>query len=344
MSHSVIGTGGIGFTAVGLELLQSQVLEQLDLPGGDQVSIEVPPYVVVGAEVFSAFEERNQLHADAFAGLSDRQIARVFQQGELPSGFRDELRGVFDSLEGPLIVRPSSTLEASLTRSFGGVYIAKLIPNVEDDPEKRLRHLAEAVKLVWASTYFSDAVSSRLGAGQSVDSEQMALVIQQLIGVRHGDRFYPTISAVARSYNHYPAPGNEPGEGVVSLALGLGKVIAGGHAWSYSPDRPTAPPPFKGMGDLLKYTQTSFFAVDLSGSGAPTPNREDEFLVRLGLADAEQDGTSSCWPRPTMHSRTDSGRASTATAHGRSPLPRCCAHRPFRSPRRSTRWSNAHAR
>jgi hypothetical protein len=291
MSQSVIGAGPIGFTAVGLDLLQTRVLDQLELPNDDDVSVEVPAYVVVAADVFSSFEERNQFKTDAFAGMSDRQLARHFQQGELPSGFKDQLREALDTLEGPLIVRPSSSLEASLERSFGGVYIAKLIPNVSDDSEKRLRQLIDAVKLVWASTYFADAVSSRLGAGQPVDSEQMALVIQQLVGIRHGDRFYPTISAVARSYNHYPAPGNEPGEGVVSLALGLGKIIAGGHAWSYCPDRPTAPPPFKGMNDLLKYTQNSFFAVDLSGSGAPDPNREEEFLVRLGLADAEQDGT-----------------------------------------------------
>jgi hypothetical protein len=144
---------------------------------------------------------------------------------------------------------------------------------------------------VWASTFFADGINARLGAGETVGSERMAVVVQRLVGERFGDRFYPSVSAVARSYNHYPAPGNEPGEGVVTLVLGLGRTIREGHAWSYCPDRPTAPPPFKNAGDLLKYSQTSFWALDLSGGTAPDPTRGGEHLVRLGLADAEQDGT-----------------------------------------------------
>ena len=291
MQYDVIGTGPVGFTAVGLDLLCDQVLGRLTLPADAEVAVEVPAFSVVAADVFSAFLERNKLKPDGFAGLSDRQIAREFQLGELPEGLYEELSGVPETLDGPLVVRPSSVLEASLERSFGGVYLAKLVPNLGDDLRKRRRQLIDAIKLVWASTYFADAVNSRLGAGQAVDAERMGVVIQRALGSLHGDRFYPTISAVARSYNHYPAPGNEPDEGVVTLALGLGRIISEGHAWSYSPERPTAPPPFKSVSDLLKNTQNSFWAVDLSGTAAPDPIREGEHLVRLGLADAEQDGT-----------------------------------------------------
>lgn len=291
MKHDVIGTGPVGFTAVGLDLLCDQVLGRLSLSADAEVAVEVPAFAVVAADVFSAFLARNKLDPENFAGLSDRQIARLFQRGELPEGVREELSGIPDSLEGPLIVRPSSVLEAALERSFGGAYLAKLVPNHGDDLRKRTRQLIDAIKLVWASTFFADAVNSRLGAGQELGSERMAAVVQRAIGAFHGDHFYPTISAVARSYNHYPAPGNEPEEGVVTLALGLGRIISEGHAWSYSPERPTAPPPFKGMNDLLKYTQKSFWAVNLAGDAAPDPIREGEHLVRLGLVDAEKNHT-----------------------------------------------------
>jgi hypothetical protein len=291
MQDTVIGSGPVGFTAVGLDLLREQVLGRISLPADADVTVEVPAYTVVGADVFSLFLDRNGLHWEEIAGLSDRGIARRFQQGELPEAIRDQLSKVPESLDGPLIVRPSSVLEASLARSFGGAYLAKLVPNQGGDVRKRIRQLIKAMKLVWASTYFGDAVSTRLGAGQAADSERMAVVIQRALGAVHGDRFYPTISAVARSYNHYPAPGNEPEEGVVSVALGLGRIVSEGHAWSYSPRRPTAPPPFKGINDLLRYTQKSFWAVDLGGVAASDPIRQSEYQVRLGLVDAEKDGT-----------------------------------------------------
>ena len=65
----------------------------------------------------------------------------------------------------------------------------------------------------------------------------MAVIIQEVVGQRRGDRFYPDISGVARSYNFYAFEPARPEEGVVTLALGLGKTIVdGGIAWTFSPD------------------------------------------------------------------------------------------------------------
>ena len=61
--------------------------------------------------------------------------------------------------------------------------------------------------------------------------------------------------------------------------------------WSYCPHRPLAPPPYKTMGDLLNYTQTSFWAVNVGDPPPPDPVRETTCLLRSGLADAEADGT-----------------------------------------------------
>jgi hypothetical protein len=291
MQQKVIGTGPVGVTALGLETLRTELLESLDLADDAEVAVEVPAAVAVGSDVFSGFLERNQIDTESLAGVSDRRIARVFADGELPGGLRERLEEVPFVLEGPLVVRPSSVLEQELDRSISGVYTAKLIPNSASSSARRVSQLVDAVKLVWASTFFADAVSWRQGAGAAADSERMAVVIQKAVGNRYGNRFYPTVSAVARSYNHYPAPGDRPEDGVVTLALGFGKIMAEAHAWTYSPGRPTAPPPFKSIGDLLKYSQTSFWALELGETAHSHPIREDEFLVRLGLTDAEQDGT-----------------------------------------------------
>jgi len=290
MNLQVIGSGSVGFTATGLGTLRDRVLGQLSLPADAEVTVEVPAFVVIAADLFGEFLQRNHLDPDDLDGLSDRQIARKFQSAELPHGLKEHLRAVVENLDGPLTIRPSSVLEETLERSIGGVYPAKLIPNQGPNLDRRRRRLADAVKLIWASTYFSDAVNWRRGAGEALAAEQMAVVIQRAVGSVNGRHFYPTVSVVARSYNHYPTPGNEPGEGGVALALGFGKAIGEDHVWSYCPERPTAPPPFKSMGEQLKYTQTSFWALDLSEGDVRDPIGVDEYMVRLGLADAERDG------------------------------------------------------
>ncbi len=86
-----------------------------------------------------------------------------------------------------------------------------------------------------------------------------------------------------------PSPSRQ---GVVSLALGLGKTIVdGGVCWSYCPAYPKAPPPFASAKQILEETQTRFWAVNMGPPPAYDPIAETEYLVEGGLADAEYDGT-----------------------------------------------------
>ncbi|MBZ0267575.1 PEP/pyruvate-binding domain-containing protein, partial [bacterium] len=171
-------------------------------------------------------------------------------------------------------------------------YATKMIPNNQADPSERFRTLVSAVKLVYASTFFRDAKAYRRRAGVQDTDEKMAVVIQEVVGLRHEDRYYPDLSGVARSYNYYPVGSASRDEGVVNLALGLGKTIVdGGLSWTYSPAYPQAPPPFASPGDLLKNTQTSFWAVRMGGMPAYDPIHETEYLEEADLREAELDGT-----------------------------------------------------
>jgi Pyruvate phosphate dikinase, AMP/ATP-binding domain len=96
---------------------------------------------------------------------------------------------------------------------------------------------------------------------------------------------------VARSWNFYPSGAASPGEGALSLALGLGKTIVdGGRAWTCSPAHPRAAPPVAGIEELLDTTQRDFWAVNMGRAPAYDPTREEEYLVRCDLAEAESDG------------------------------------------------------
>jgi hypothetical protein len=292
--HSIarLGSGSVGGKAVGLQQIQNEILPRFDASSFEGVTVLVPRAVVIATEAFAEFMDRNRLWNSVAEELPDSQLAQEFQHAELSEQLRGQLKGVLAVLRNPLAIRPSSYLEDVHQRAFAGIFTSKMIPNTETSDEARYRRLSGAIKLAWASTFFSNAVVSRRAAGLADDAEQMAVVVQEVSGKRHDGRFYPTLSALARSYNHYPVPGNDREDGVVSLALGLGKSISDGdHLWSYCPHRPLAPPPYKSIGDLLNYTQTSFWAVNVGDPPPPDPVRETSCLLRSGIADAEADGS-----------------------------------------------------
>jgi hypothetical protein len=167
-----------------------------------------------------------------------------------------------------------------------------MIPNNQADADTRFRRLVEAVKFVYASTYFSDGRVYRLATGRGIHDDRMAVIVQEVVGRRHGDRFYPNVSGVARSFSFYRSARARPEDGVVALALGLGRTIVDeGMAWTYAPPFPAAPPPVTSLEELADVTQAAFWAVHMGRPPAYDPVRETEYLVRAGLAAAEDDGT-----------------------------------------------------
>lgn len=289
---SRIGGGSMGGKTEGLVSVRRALEEAF--PGGrfGPVRVEIPRLTVLGTDVFDAFMERNDLLDVALSGESDRRIAHAFQRADFPSEALGDLRGLVEELHTPIAVRSSSLLEDALRRPFAGVYETKMLPNNQPDPASRFQRLLEAVKLVYASAFFQGARTYRQVAGAGDEEEKMAVILQEVVGERHGDRFYPHLSLVARSFNYYPSGRSRPEDGVVSLALGLGKTIVdGGVSWAYSPPWPKAPPPFGSVSQLLRETQNRFWAVNMGPPAAFDPLAETEYLVEGDLSDAEYDGT-----------------------------------------------------
>jgi len=304
-SFSRIGSGGLGGKATGLQLVREQILPQLGKDEFPLFAVEVPTLTVLATDSFDAFMRENRLSELPFSEMTDDRIAHAFQRAELPALLVGDLRALIARVHTPLAVRSSSLLEDSLEHPLAGVYATKMIPNNEIEVDARFRRLIEAVKLVYASTYFADARSFRASIGQSEAAERMAVIIQEVVGQRSGDRYYPCISGVARSYNYYPSGSARPEEGVVYLALGLGKTIVdGGRSWGYCPTAPNAPPPFNDIGELLKNTQTGFWAVNMGPPPLPDPILETECMVECSLGAAEADG-SLAWLVSTYEAGSD---------------------------------------
>jgi hypothetical protein len=254
------------------------------------VELNVPTMAVIATGCFNQFMERNRLWDLRFDQLTDDRIGHAFQRAHLPAELLGDLRALSQQVKTPLAIRSSSLLEDALDRPFAGVYATKMIPNNQFDVDTRFRRLVEAIKFVYASTFFREARDYMRTTGRYPTEEKMAVIIQEVVGRKHGDRFYPYLSGVARSYNFYSIRPARPEDGVVNLALGLGKTIVdGGVAWTYSPAYPKKPPPFGSVNELLRGTQTEFWAVNMGKPPAYDPVSEVEYLTRANMKDAEAD-------------------------------------------------------
>ncbi len=291
---SMIGSGAMGGKASGLAFINDVLVSKFKDTGSTQFEVNIPSFTVIGTDIFDEFLKRNNLRDLATSETDDDVIGHEFQKAPLPAEILGDLRGLIEKVHTPLAIRSSSLLEDAMYQPFAGVYSTKMIPNNQPSPDIRFQKLLEAVKLVYASTFSKSAKDYLRGIGRSSQDEKMAVIIQEVVGLRHADRFYPNLSGVARSYNFYSMGRSRPEDGVASLALGLGKTIVdGGKCWTYSPAYPNISPPYASAAELMKQTQTEFWAVNMGKPPAYDPIRETEYLLPLNLAEAEADGTLS---------------------------------------------------
>ncbi|MBU8870414.1 MAG: PEP/pyruvate-binding domain-containing protein [Gemmatimonadales bacterium] len=287
-----IGSGAFGGKASGLIQVNRKVLSELAASEFPEFEVNVPTFTVLATDVFDEFMAQNDLYGIALSDESNDRISHAFQQAVLPALFTGDLRSLISEVRTPLAIRSSSLLEDDLDHPFAGVYGTKMIPNLQADIETRFRKFQQAIKYVYASMFFRSAKEYIRTTGREITEEKMAVIVQEMVGLKHDDRFYPHVSGVARSYNYYPSGHGKPEEGVVNLALGLGKqIVDGGLSWNYTPTYPQAPPPYNNIGDQLKNSQTEFWCVHMGTPPIPDPAKETEYMVRHGLKESEYDGT-----------------------------------------------------
>jgi hypothetical protein len=167
-----------------------------------------------------------------------------------------------------------------------------MIPNNDPDPDQRLNELVTTIKHVYASTFYRGAKDYIRVTSYRLEEEKMAVVIQKMVGTQHGDRFYPDVSGVARSYNYYPVPPQKSGDGIASAALGLGRtIVEGGETVRFCPKYPQHIPQFFSTEQTLRNSQSEFYALDLSGKPPGPDETHDILLLRHPLSTAEEDGT-----------------------------------------------------
>ncbi|PKK85369.1 MAG: phosphoenolpyruvate synthase [Thermoplasmata archaeon HGW-Thermoplasmata-1] len=286
------GTGSLGGKGRGLAFLASLLRKSGLIDNYPEWHIGIPSTLVVATDEFDRFMSLNGLYEKIRVNMDDADIASLFAAGRLSAKMRKSLRSYLKSVRYPLAVRSSSLLEDSYNQPFAGIYATYLIPNNHQDDDTRLNQLCLAIKLVYASTFFKAARAYLQTTSHTVEEERMAVVIQKVVGNGFDDRFYPAFSGVGQSRNFYPLAPLTREEGIVSAALGLGKtVVDGGRAVSFSPKRPGAMPGFSTVEEMLRSSQSNFYAIDMGKSDFDLLCGEGETLRLCDLGDAEEDGT-----------------------------------------------------
>lgn len=289
-----IGDGSLGGKGRGLAFINSLInTYQLEhrIPG---VRIFVPPTAVLTSGVFDRFMESSGLLSYALKETDDRKIMDAFLRIKFPSDILDSLWDFLQWVHYPLAIRSSSLLEDASYQPFAGIYKTFMIPNNNENPEIRLDELRNAIKMVYASTYLADPKAYMESLPNRLEEEKMAVIIQQVVGKRHGSYLYPNFAGVGRSVNFYPVSGTKPEDGVVSVTLGMGKaVVDGGRCVRFCPACPGTPIQSFTVDDYLENSPKEFLALDLAHSMFTPGERFLHDLVPLDLGVAEKDGTLS---------------------------------------------------
>jgi CheY-like chemotaxis protein len=292
-SFARIGGGSLGGKARGLGFVNILINNYDVRDRFEGVQIYVPPGVVLGTDVFDQFLDDNNLRRFALETSNDAEITRRFLEARsFPEEILGELAAFLDLVREPLAVRSSSLLEDSQYHPFAGVYETYMIPNNHPDPFVRLGELVNAIKRVYASTFYQSAKDYIKVTSYRLEEEKMAVIVQKMVGAQHDHRFYPDFSGVAKSYNFYPIPPQKSQDGIVSVALGLGKtVVDGGITVRFCPKYPQHLLQFFSTDEALRNNQREFYALDLRSEPLGVTATYDALLKQFPLEIAEHDGT-----------------------------------------------------
>ena len=256
-----------------------------------EMNIRIPATAVIGALEFDKFVETNNLYDDIYSLNDYESIRQHFLDSEFDNKIKDRLMQYVKQMNKPLAVRSSGLFEDSLLQPFSGVYATYLIPNNHPDIEVRYNQLETAVKLVYSSIFTESAQAYFDAIHYKIEEEKMAVVIQEVVGQDYNNKYYPTISGVAQSYNYYPISYMKPEDGFSVAAVGLGMYVVGGeNSFRFCPKYPNINP--TSIGDLLRDSQKSFYAIDLSVPDIDLVSGGEESGIRkFRIKEAEEDGT-----------------------------------------------------
>jgi pyruvate,water dikinase len=224
-SHGKLGGKGSGL------VLANLILQKMHAAGELQRKIKIPKTWYLVSDCIFKFIDLNGFEDFIDQKYKDLQLVRqeypfivhVFKNGTLPPEIIKGLSLALDDFgDVPLIVRSSSLLEDQQGLAFAGKYKSLFIPN-KGSKEERLSTLIDAITEVYASMFGPDPIGYRTAHELLEHHEEMAIMIQEVVGSRNGDYFFPSCAGVAFSDIEIPWSSRiSRSDGLVRLVPGLG--------------------------------------------------------------------------------------------------------------------------
>ncbi len=287
-----LGDGQLGGKARGLAFIDSVINRYKIMHAWENVTVAIPRTVVLTTDIFDEFMEENDLYEFALSNESDEDILQKFVYSKSPVRMRSFIKQMTGFFKSPLAVRSSSLLEDSHYQPFAGVYTTYMISNNHPDPLVRLQQLEQAIKSVYASVFYKESKAYIEATSNVIDEEKMAVVIQEVSGRSYGNKFYPTISGVARSVNFYPIEPERYEDGVANIAFGLGKtIVEGGVSLRFSPRHPKNNLQLSSLELALRDSQKMFYSLDLDPDKFQPSIDDTVNLFHLKIKAAEKDSS-----------------------------------------------------
>lgn len=285
-----IGEGSLGGKGRGLAFIDNIVKHHPELNQFDNATVMIPKTVVLCTDLFEEFMDHNNLYQLALSDADDAVILDAFRRATLPASLEGDILTFIEATSSPIAVRSSSLLEDSHYQPFAGIYNTYMVPLL-DNRHRMLSMLCDAIKGVYASVFFKDSKAYMQATRNVIDQEKMAVILQEVVGRQYGDRYYPSMSGVGRSLNYYPIGDELAEEGIVNLALGLGKyIVDGGQTLRICPHHPGKVLQMSDTEMALRETQTRFYALDLKNMGENFSVDDAFNLLKLSVREADKDG------------------------------------------------------
>lgn len=177
---------------------------------------------------FVAFNDLDEVYSWKYRDIEQvRQeyphVLQLFKSSRFPAEIVMGVSQALDEIgETPVIVRSSSLLEDRAGSAFSGKYRSVFLAN-QGDKAARLAALLDAIAEVYASTFSPDPIQYRTERGLLEHHEEMAVMIQEVVGRRHGRYFFPAFSGVGFSRNEFRWSDRiRRTDGLLRLVPGLG--------------------------------------------------------------------------------------------------------------------------
>jgi pyruvate,water dikinase len=222
--------GRLGGKSTGL-FLAHQIVKKSKIPNADIDAIKVPRTWYLTSDVLYDFLGHNNLLEVVEQKYKDinqvrleyPHIVQTFKNCNFPTEIVQGLSMILDDFKDrPIIVRSSSLLEDRAGAAFSGKYKSLFLAN-QGTKQERLAALTDAIAEVYASVYGPDPIDYRAERGLLDFVEEMGIMIQEVVGTRIGDYYFPAYAGVVFSRNEFRwSPRIRQQDGLLRLVMGLG--------------------------------------------------------------------------------------------------------------------------